>query len=56
MTRIILVPFALWMQEPPKRDGSWTAFVTRDRLMGLPTVLMMWQYAKALLAEIEGKT
>jgi hypothetical protein len=45
MTRIILVPFALWMQEPPEWDGSWTAFVTRDRLMGLPTVLMMWQYA-----------
>lgn len=38
-------PFRAYMRDPEPWEGSWTAFVTRDRLCGLPTVLMMWQYA-----------
>ena len=38
-------PFRAYMRDPEPWQGSWTAFVTRDRICGLPTVLMMWQYA-----------
>lgn len=33
------------MNPPKKWDGSWTVFVTLERLCGIPTVLLMWQYA-----------